>query len=390
MSIDTEIPGSPDSIEATAEWLAGSLGAALGAGVGHVASARTAASGDWAGAAAGGFVARMGVAVEKIDLVQEGTDSVARELAAYAGSLRRLQERMSDIRAAGAAAGLVVSGFVIEPPGAGPTHPGRPPAGRVSPTLVDAHAASLDAWADHRAKVAAYEIAAAEAAVVRGDLARSTRRLEDEYRGLDGPAWALTAIDIAGGFGAGALSNKASSLRVASRALSDQAGEYLALIEADNTGFTNHDLDYWEGRGREAAEQARKADDLDRAARAGQLKLGGALAVVGIGLDVAAGESTVQAVASNGGGFAASVAAGVGTGALVGSFVPVPGVGTAVGAVVGAGVGIVASGAIDSLFEEGPDVANALSDGWESLTDTGGAVGDGVGALVDGVGGLLD
>lgn len=390
MSIDTEIPGSPDSIEATAEWLAGSLGAALGAGVGLVASARTAASGDWAGAAAGGFVARMGVAVEKIDLVQEGAESVARELAAYAGSLRRLQERMSDIRAAGAAAGLVISGFVIEPPGAGPNHPGRPPAGRVSPTLVDAHAASVDAWTDHQAKVAAYETAAAEAAVVRGELTEGTRRLEDEYRGLDGPAWALSALDIAGGFGAGALISKASSLRAASKALSDQVAEYLALIKSDNTGFTNHDLEYWEGKGREAAEQARKADDLDRAARAGQLKLGGALAVVGIGLDVAAGEDPVQAVASGAGGFAASVGAGALVGAGIGTLIPVPGVGTAVGAVAGAGVGIFTSGAIDSLFEEGPDVSDAVSAGLGALGDTGGAIGDGVGAVVGGVGGLFD
>ncbi len=179
-------------------------------------------------------------------------------------------------------------------------------------------------------------------------------------------------------------------MRAAAKAMGDQAKEYLDLIKRDSTGFRNDDLNFWEARGREAAENAQKADDLERAAKGAQIKLGGALAVVGIGLDVAAGEDPVQAVASGAGGFAASVAAGAGMGALVGSFVPVPGVGTAVGAVVGAGVGIVASGAIDSLFEEGPDVANALSDGWESLTDTGGAVGDGVGALVDGVGGLFN
>ncbi len=93
---------------------------------------------------------------------------------------------------------------------------------------------------------------------------------------------------------------------------------------------------------------------------------------------------------SNGGGFAASVIAGAATGAVVGSFIPVPGVGTAVGAVVGAGVGVFTSGAIDSLFEDGPDVMDAWDAGLESLGDTGGAIADGVGGLVDGVGGLFD
>lgn len=68
----------------------------------------------------------------------------------------------------------------------------------------------------------------------------------------------------------------------------------------------------------------------------------------------------MQAVASGGAGFLASVGAGAATGAVIGSFVPIPGVGTAVGAVIGAGVGIFTSGAVDSLFENGPDVGEAF------------------------------
>lgn len=75
------------------------------------------------------------------------------------------------------------------------------------------------------------------------------------------------------------------------------------------------------------------------------------------------------------------------TGAALGSAVPV--VGTAVGAVVGLGVGIFASGAIDSLFENGPDVGQAIDEGWDSVTGTVGAVGDGLEAAGDCVGDLF-
>lgn len=78
-------------------------------------------------------------------------------------------------------------------------------------------------------------------------------------------------------------------------------------------------------------------------------------------------------------------------GAVVGSFIPAPGVGTAAGVVVGAGVGLVVgsftSGAIDSLFESGADslgdVGDAVSDGLDEIGDT-------VGGLVEGAGEVFD
>lgn len=390
MSIDTELTGSPGSIEAAARWLEGSLAAAVGEGGERVVAARRAASADWRGASATGFVSRMGVAVAKIDLVHDGASSAARELAAYAATLRRLQARMAEIRAGARAAGLGVSGYVVEPPGAAPSHPGPSPVGQVSPTLVDAHAMALDAFAAHQARVEAYQRAAAAAAAVREELRGGVLALEDEYRGLTGPGMALTAMDIAGGFRtAGVLAN-ASALRTAGEQLGKQADDYLELITRDPRGFGNPDLDHWDAQKLKGADMAAEAKDVETRAKGTALKLGGALTVVGVGLDLAAGESPTQAVVSNGGGFAASVIAGAGTGAFVGSFIPVPGVGTAVGAVVGAGVGVFTSGAIDSLFEDGPDVMEALDAGVESLTDTGGAIVDGVGGVVDGIGGLFD
>ena len=91
-------------------------------------------------------------------------------------------------------------------------------------------------------------------------------------------------------------------------------------------------------------------------------------------------------MAAGAGGFAASVAAG----ALIGSFIPVPGVGTAVGALGGAVVGTFTSGAIDSLFENGPDLGTALGRGGEAVVDTGKAIGGGVVKVADGIAGLFD
>lgn len=390
MSIDTELTGSPDSIDAAARWLDGSLAAAVGEGGERVVAARRAASADWQGASATGFVSRMGVAVEKIDLVHDGASSAARELTAYAATLRRLQARMAEIRASARAAGLTVTAYVVEPPGAAPCHPGPEPVGRVSPTLVDARAAALGAFAAHQARVEAYQRAATAAAAVREEWRGGVLALEDEYRGLTGPGMALTALDVAGGFRTAVVQANASALRTAGERLGQQADDYLELITRDPRGFGNHDLDHWDAQKLRGADMVAKAEDIETRAKGVSLKVGGALAAVGVGLDLAAGESPTQAVVSNGGGFAASVLAGAGTGALVGSFIPAPGVGTAVGAVVGAGVGVFTSGAIDSLFEDGPDVKDAWDAGVESLSDTGGAIVDGVGGIVGGVGGLFD
>jgi hypothetical protein len=67
----------------------------------------------------------------------------------------------------------------------------------------------------------------------------------------------------------------------------------------------------------------------------------------------------------------------VAAGAAIGTLVPVPVLGTAIGALVGAGVGLFASGAVDSLYENGPThIGDALADGAEAVGDAGAAIGD--------------
>lgn len=390
MPVDTEIPGSSTSVEAAADWLRSTLGTAVASGADALAAARSTAASEWQGETGSAFASTMGSAVGRADALATAASGVAGALDAFASRLDSLQQRMADIRGAAQGAGLTVSAYVIEDPGAGPADPGPAPTGLVPPEAAHAYGSAVAAWNAHQDKVRAYNQAVADAAEVRSDLATATQGLADEYRGLEGPDWVLNASDIAGGFAGAVMEYNALALRGWADYESSLSRSYLERIRGNPGGFSNADLDYWDDVARNADDVAGAADDLERSSKSLPLKAGGALAVAGIGLDIAGGEDPVQAVASGGGGFLASVAAGAGAGAVVGTFVPIPGVGTAAGAVVGAGVGIFTSGAIDSLFENGPDVGAAFDSGVDALADTGGAIADGAGAVVDGIGGLFD
>lgn len=116
-----------------------------------------------------------------------------------------------------------------------------------------------------------------------------------------------------------------------------------------------------------ATRAARTADDaadaFPKLRTAGKL-----LGPVGLGLgvhsDVKDGESATQAVVSQGGGVVAIAGGGA--------------------AVV---TGIFADGAIDSFFENGPDVGRAWEEGLDALQGTGGAIKDAAGSVGDTVGG---
>jgi uncharacterized protein YukE len=392
MGIDTEIKGTPTSIDSAADWLRGTLGTAVDAGADALVAARSTARSDWDGEAGRSFTSTMATAADRADALSTVATSVAGSLDAYATRLRNLQQRMAQIRATAQDAGLDVAGSVIHSPGNGPARPDDPPAGPTSPTAADAYNAAVTAYNEHQDKIAAYNQAVADADDVRTDLAAAAHGLKDEYRGLEGPDWILNASDIAGGLAGAVMEFNSSALRGTADYLSELSRRHLDRLRANPGGLSHlyDDIDHWNGVAQQADDAARNADGLARGGKSIPLKLGGALAVAGIGLDIAGGEDPVQAVASGTGGFAASVAAGAASGAVIGTFVPVPGVGTAAGAVIGAGIGIFTSGAIDSVFENGPDVGAAFDSGVDALTDTGEAIGDGVGAVADGIGGLFD
>ena len=144
----------------------------------------------------------------------------------------------------------------------------------------------------------------------------------------------------------------------------------------------------------EAVDLLDRSAALDDVRGPGRLSTAGrALGAAGLGLgiynDYQEGESATQIVVSQGGSFLAGAGTGAAVGAAVGSVVPVAGtaVGAVVGGVVGAGVSIFADGAIDSMFENGPDVGAALSEGWDAVEDTGGAIASGVSGAAETVGG---
>ncbi|MFV0405823.1 MAG: hypothetical protein ACK5LN_03205 [Propioniciclava sp.] len=109
---------------------------------------------------------------------------------------------------------------------------------------------------------------------------------------------------------------------------------------------------------------------FQRLATAGKV-LGLAGAGLGIYSDWRDGEPTEQIIASQGG----AIVAGMAAGALFGTLVPVPIggtlIGVAIGALAGATVAIFTDGAIDSLFENGPDVERAFLEGGRALAETG-------------------
>jgi hypothetical protein len=193
----------------------------------------------------------------------------------------------------------------------------------------------------------------------------------------------IPAVDFVTGAGLGVLYDKgAVAMRGHAAHLAESALKVRTATVRPGAALTPElfydDLDR---AGLLTAQSQAVTDDAARLVRAGKAAgwlVGGALTGVSIYQDLEAGESTTQAVVSNGGGFLASVGAGAAIGAAIGTVVPGPGnvVGVVAGAVVGGVVGIATSGAIDSIFENGWDVGAAWDNGLQDLTDTGAAVAD--------------
>ncbi len=357
------------------------------------ADARRNADGEWRGAAGSAFVGAMGRAVTESDQVGSAVTGVADTLEGYAASLQGCQDRMTTARATAAAGGLAVHGFIVENPGAGPANPGPPPDA-ASQGQVDAYNAQVQAWNDHQAKITAYNECLAVVEEIRTDIERAWERVSAQDRVLGGPEFAFTLSDIAGGLGGALVDVHTSALRGSAAYFGNLSAQYLGRLEqlAQNGRLPVSAAQYYDDLASYRAMAAGSADDLSRAARLANVgrfapvAFGGALAGVGIWYDMEHGdEGAGQAVASNLGGFGASVA----TGAVVGTMIGGP-VGTVAGTIVGAGVGVFTSGMIDGLWENDGDVGDAFLAGVDSVVDTGEAIGDLGGAVVDGIGGLFD
>ncbi|MGH3361247.1 MAG: hypothetical protein ACRDOM_02195 [Nocardioides sp.] len=393
MSIETEIKGSPGSIRSAATWLGGTLRPAVESGGDAMADARRTAGGEWRGNTGDAFAGAMGRGVTQADNVERGVTSIRDAFDDYAGSLERCQSRMTGLRDDARGKGLTVAGFVIQPPGEGPARPGDPPQA-ASQGQLDAYNADVSAYNLHQDKIRAYNELAQRAEEVWNDIERAWERVSAKDRALDGASWTFVLTDVAGGLAGATMQLHGSILSKDAKYFGDLAADHLERLRnqprVTSAAQFYDDLDHYRGLAASSADDAARASRFLTAGKAVPLAAGGLLTGVGIWYDMEhGGESAEQAVTSNVGGFAASVA----TGALVGTAIGGP-VGTVVGTVVGAGVGVFTSGMIDGLWESGGDVTDALAAGADTFVDTGEALVDGAsdlgGAVVDGIGGLFD
>ena len=413
MSLDTEIPGSAASVESVALWLRERVAPAVSSGADALVFAESGARSDWHGPAGSAFRSRVRHGTGATRDLDTRIAAAAGSLDDYAGALRHAQHRMADIRWAAAAAGLTVSGFVIEHPGPCPGHPGPPLTGpSVRRSDQQRYDVAVAAWDHQQALAAAWHVAVRDAEQTRRDYAAACRAFEQAYRGLSPASMVLTSSDIAGAVAASRLTHlHISALRGTAEHFAGQAAATRArMLTSDYTRLGRAQLESDTRTVEESTARAQEAKSrldaaLSEGSRAGALSRGLSRTLVGVAIvsDLHNHESPLQAVASNVGGYAvgsvgaavaaggievgATIAASAGIGAVAGSAVPV--VGTAVGAIVGAGVGIAASGAIDSLFRNGPDAHEALDAGGSALADTVSAGWNETGDVLHDVGGFV-
>lgn len=416
--LDTEIKGDPETVQAAASWLSTTVASGIEDGRVALRRAGQEASSEWLGVSGSAFGSRADATGSKVDHLHSVTKRTGTCLAMYADSMRTCQNRMSGVRDRASSAGLSVSGFMVVNPGPGPSRP----ADRSGKAMPDAelrrYEAAVSAYNDHQQLITAFNDACTDAAEVRTMMASAEQKLVDDYHGMSWKDVGLQGSDFVaaavisrlGGYQAKALRSNANfwSERAAAwtqRMRHTDYGAYSRMDDLPGADAPRRMFDSDAAHQRylqdQAARSGRIADDFESKSKWSGIAKNISRGLVGAGvvMDMRDGESFLQAATSNVGGYAAGAAvtggisagttvlAATATGAALGSAVPV--VGTAVGAAVGLGVGIFASGAIDSLFENGPDVGQALDEGWESVTDTVGAVGDGLESAGDFIGDLF-
>lgn len=329
-ALETRVEGDPAALEAYADWVRRHVAAVADDAASDVADAATSGR-AWSGAAGQAFLDRAGGLAGALHGLASRAAEAADLLAAHAQVLRAAQAAADAVRRRAAAAGLPVVGTLVHGPGA----PALLPAG-----------AEAAAYAARAAQQEAFAAAQAEVQRIRGMLAESLPLLADAvdvYRGLVGDQWAIAAAQASLDWLTGAAARDERLLRV----------------------------------GRLPGGSA-EADRLAAAARSAKATGGPALFGLGVAWDLQQGESLGQAVASNGAG----AAAGWGAGLAMAQAYAVAGSaggpwGVAAGVVIGTGAAIMASGAVDRLWQD-RDVRTAVGGGVEALGDTLVAAGDGL------------
>ncbi|PWD50856.1 hypothetical protein C8046_09535 [Serinibacter arcticus] len=420
--VDTEITGSPSSIRGTVTWLRDTLAPAVQAAADDLTSARLLASEGWQATAGYAFWSTATRAIRTTDDLESSVRSLADDVDDFATSLERCLEDMRQARNDARDGDLVVNTYIVRDPGPGPAFPTMP-TDSADTQAYDTYWQADAAYQAHQEKVRVFIAVRAEADRVDRAYRTACEKLNGDITPGAHASWMVTIGEI---LGDGVVARYAIDLAQQAHALNTRADELFAMGQqqlddiANNSGFWDRRyrniswLPGWLDQSRIEADRLAaqglmdQADDLRTQAanlepgRTSRIfrTAGKILGPLGLGLGVyndwQEGESVEQIAVSQGGsaalGALAGIGAAAGTGALIGSVVP--GVGTAVGAVVGtvigAGVAIFADGAIDSFFENGPDVGEAWNSGVEALGDTAEAIGDFGGSVVSTVGGWFD
>lgn len=345
-AIETDVPGDPAAFHALADYLRSSLAASAEAFADRTAGQRSALAGSWFGTAADAFGDRAATLVTAGDWFAREVRAAAAEVDALGETLRLTQEGMAEVRATAAGGGLRVEGTVI----LWPADTWRLDL-LAATRLRGAWNAALTGVERHRRTwYAALDETAGFAERQSGTLVALTAGLvtNGAERTL-----LLTASRIMAGEAAFRASEAARC-----RAQMDDLAESIRRFDRPGDRELYGRLMTEEIDHRHAAEVAREASDhprLPREVRGGLGALSALAAGYGVYADLQDGESTEQAVVSQGGGFLAGVAGAAAGGALAGSAVPGPG--TVAGAVVVGGAafvgGVVGSVAGDKLIDLG-------------------------------------
>lgn len=404
--LDTEIEGEVAHVRAVGRWLRQDLRTGFDDLATTVARQRSDAAGDWQGEAGTAFGSRAGELADSGDEGARITGQVATLVDDLAEDMRAAKDAMAGVRTAAREGDLEVAGFVVRNPGDGPPSAGESPGTDATPAAWDAWEARDAAVRRHNTLVEVWNQCVADAGTA----------WDAWQRALEAGASAWQRHDTAYVGVSGQLISAGIQLELIRRATPHLTGEVDRMLAraaelrshadalrtpdgriTDPTGF--YDL----------MDEADRLDDAHPSARRALTNwelpkgLTRGLWVIDIattGYSIASDwdeEGPTQAITSNAVPAVASILAGTASGAyiggVVGSFVPIPGVGTAAGVVVGAAVGTVVgaftSGAIDSLFDSGADSlgdwGGAVADGLGEVGDTFSSIGEGVGDVFDSI-----
>lgn len=347
--IDTHVPGTPADIRAAGAYLTDTLSSGVTTLADTVVAERSTLQRGWEGEAGEAFTDRATVLARAGDDVSTAVEALGLQMEALASILDIVQLGMAAVRAEAAAAGLNVRGETIWPPAAGPYAPGSP------------------ALATARDQAKAYT-----AATIRRDelvaqwneaLTQTADFVQDNATDI-----AQFTVDLLVAGYSAALLSRAASVMSGQAAHKLAEAQRLAAYADDVTAALRNgrvspyrgyysEVDELMGRSGQAADEA-----ADAAAAAKNPKLPGGLtrglgvlgplaAGYGVYDDIGNGESTEQAIASQGGGLLSGMLTGGATGAAIGTL-GFPIAGTVAGALVGGVTGVVVSNEIDQHYED--------------------------------------